>query len=555
MTRQPHPTSFLRKGRRQKAPLPGQACLLAALAIAAAACVFPVPRARGQLALSDAGGPAPSEASGSHAALAGMQEGEEGEPEAVEISVRSVETEGQLIRVPVNKSVVVDFSEPVREVRVAKPEFAEVTALSPTQILVTGKSFGTTQLIARLDGDAKRVFDLAVDIELDRLMASVRSAVPRARVRAYALLDAVVLAGEVPDAESADQVMQIAGVFSPNVINQMRVAGMQQVLLRVTVAEVNRSIVKQLGFNGFLAGENFRDAFVAHNLDQINPSNIGAAADALVTRNVPFLTGEDGIPITQATTLSLGFPRVQMQVFIRALSENGLLRVLAEPNLVAINGQQASFLAGGETPIPIVTDERIRVEFKEFGVRLNFTPAVIGEDRIRLEVSPELSEPDFSNAVTVSGFVIPAFTSRRVHTVVELGSGETFAIGGLLSETIRAVSRRVPGLGDVPVLGALFRSVEYQSDETEMVVLVTPEIVGPVSPDQITSVPGANYVPPNDFELYMLGEIEGEQTGDMPVLQPRVNHTWPVRPGDLYGTSAVLRLRGPLGPAGYEEGS
>jgi len=473
----------------------------------------------------------------------------------VQVTIHSVETQGELIRVPVNKSVVVDFSKPVREVRVAKPEFAEVTALSPTQILITGKSFGTTQLIARLDGDQKRVFDLAVDIELDRLMASIRTAVPRARVRAYALLDAVVLTGVVPDAEAADQVMQIANVFSPNVINQMRVAGMQQVLLRVTVAEVNRSVVRELGLNGFLAGDNFRDAFVVSNLDQINPANIGAAADALVTRNMPFITGQDGIPITQATTLSLGFPRVQMQVFLRALAENGLLRLLAEPNLVAVNGQQASFLAGGEIPIPIVTDERIRVEFKEFGIRLNFTPVVISEDRIRLKVSPEMSEPDFANSAVIGGFTIPAFTTRRVQTVVELGSGQTFAIGGLLSESIRAISRRVPGLGDVPVLGALFRSVQYQSNQSELVVLVTPEIVAPISSDQITSVPGTTYVPPNDFELYLLGAIEGQPPGQVPVLQPRVNHTWPVRPADLYGTSQVLRLRGPLGPAGFDEGS
>lgn len=474
--------------------------------------------------------------------------------EQIVINVRDVEAQGQLIRVPVNKSVLVDFSTPAREVRLAKPEVAEVNAVSPRQLIITGKSFGTTQLIAWFDQEQQRVFDVAVDIELDRLLASIRSAVPRAKVKAYALLDAVVLTGRVPDAESAARVMEIAQVFSSKVINQLQVAGVQQVLLRCTVAEISRSATRQLGFNGWMAGENLRDAFFLNNLDGINPSNIGAPQGAVVTSNVPFLVGEDGIPVTGRTTLSFGFPRVQMQVFVQALRENGLLKVLAEPNLVALNGQSASFLAGGETPIPIVTDERIKIDYKEFGVRLNFTPTVLAENKIRLKVAPEVSEPDFTNSVTVSGVTIPAFATRRVETVVELGSGQTFAIGGLLNDRVRSVARGVPALGDVPVLGALFRSVRYQSDETELVVLVTPELVEPVSPEQITSVPGAFHVEPNDFELFLLGQLDGQAGHDLPVLQPRVNHSWPVRAEELYGSSAATQVRGPIGPASGEEG-
>jgi pilus assembly protein CpaC len=478
-----------------------------------------------------------------------------GETPEVEISVRDVAPEGQLIRVPVNKSVLVDFSVPVREVRLAKPEFAEVHAISPKQILVTGKSFGTTQMIVWIDGDAQQVFDVAVDLELDRLLASVRNAAPRGRIEAHALLDAVVLTGRVPDSASAERAMEIAGVFSPRVINQMHVAGTQQVLLRCTVAEVNRSAGRQLGFNGWMAGDDFRDMFFINNLDGINPANIGAPEGALATANIPFTVGADGIPVTGSTTLSFGFPRVEMQLFVQALRENSLLRVLAEPNLVAINGQPASFLAGGEVPIPIVTDERIKIEYKEFGVRLNFTPVVLSEDMIRLTVAPEVSEADYTSAVTVSGVSVPGFSTRRVETVVELGSGQTFAIGGLLSERSRAISRRVPGLGDIPVLGALFRSADFQLDESELVVLVTPELVNPVSSDQVTCVPGANYVPPNDFELFLMGELEGQGGSDLPVLQPRINQSWPVRPAELYEPETAMRLRGPLGPAGSEEGS
>lgn len=487
-------------------------------------------------------------------AVAGLPAYGQAPDEQPTVSVSEATGEGELIRVPVNKSVLLDFSHPVKDIRLAKPEFAEVTATSPKQVLLTGKAFGTTKMIVRFNegADVSRVFDIAVDIELDRMLASIRSAVPRAKVKAYALLDSVVLTGNVPDAIAAERVIEIANVFSPRVINQLQVAGVQQVLLRVTVAEVNRSVSKQLGVNGWLAGDDFRDMFFLNNLDGLNPANIGAAGGASVRSDIPFFTGADGIPVTDRTTISFGFPRVQMQVFVQALRENGLLRILAEPNLVTLSGQEASFLAGGEIPIPLATDERIKIEYKEFGVRLNFTPAVLNENLIRLEVTPELSEPDPSNSVTVGGLSVPGFASRRVHTTVEMGAGQTIAIGGLLNDRVRAIVRRVPGLGDLPILGVLFSSKEFLRDQTELVVLVTPELISPVTDDQVTYVPGANWTPPNDFELYLEGKLEGDDGHRMPALSPRVNHNWPVRTDELYGTS--LKLRGPLGPAGLDEG-
>lgn len=471
----------------------------------------------------------------------------------VQIQVRDVTTEGQLIRVPVNKSVLVDLSMPAREVRLAKPEFADVNFINPTQLILTGKSFGTTQLIMTFGERDQRVFDVAVDLELERLLASIRTAVPRGSIKAHALMDSVVLTGDVPDAEAAARIMEVAGVFSTKVLNHMRVSGTQQVLLRCTVAELSKSVTRQLGFNGWMGGENLRDMFFVNNLNQINPADIGAVAGANAAGVIPFATGSNGIPITGNTTLSLGFPRVQMQAFVQALRENGLLRVLAEPNLVAINGQSASFLAGGEIPIPISTSNTIDIKFKEFGVRLNFTPAVLSEDRIRLKVAPEVSEPDFTNSVTFGGISIPGFATRRVETTVELASGETIAIGGLLNERVRAITQTVPGLGDIPVLGALFRSVNYQSDESELVVLVTPEMVEGVSPDQVTFVPGENFVQPNDFELYLFGAQEGQPKNPTPSLQPRINQRWPVKAGDNYGNTAG-KVRGPLGPSSGDEG-
>lgn len=472
----------------------------------------------------------------------------------LEIKVTQASSKGPLISVPVNQGVLVDISQPVREVRIANPDIATVTVTSPKQLLINGKSYGSTQLMTTIDGGEQRVFTVSVDLDLERLQASIRTLVPRAKVTAQPLLDTVVLSGTAPDVESAEHIMQVAGIYSPRVINHIKVAGVQQVMLRVTVAEMSRTASRQLGFNGWMAGDDFPNVFGVSNIGGINPSNIGAVADASAISTIPFAVGEDGIPIGSAPTLSFGFPRVQMQLFIQALRQNNLLKVLAEPNLVAISGQQASFLAGGEFPVPIATADRITVEFREFGVRLNFTPTVLDDNRIRLNVAPEVSEPDYSNAVVVSGFAVPGLIQRRVETTVELGAGQTFAIGGLLSEKSRAVTQKVPGLGDVPVLGPLFSSVEYQNEETELVVLVTPELVAPLNPDQVAYVPGSDLIPPNDWELFALGKIEGEG-GATPKDEPLHNgKRYPARPSELYGSQA-LRLRGPIGPASLNEGA
>lgn len=476
------------------------------------------------------------------------------EPPEVQFTVKEAGARAQLISVPVNQGVLVDFNVPVREVRVANPEIADVAMMAPQQILIDGRSYGTTQLIVLLDGDVQRMFTVAVDLDLARLQASIEAAVPRAKVKASGVLDTVVLRGTVPDAQSAEHIMQIAGIYSKQVINQMRVAGVQQVLLRCTVAEVNRTATRQLGFNGWMAGDNFPDVFAVQQLNGINPVNIGAAGSYSVSSRIPFATDQDGLVLTPTPVLSFGFPRMQMQIFIQALRESGMLQVLAEPNLVAISGQEATFLAGGEFPIPIAQRDAVTVEFREFGVRLSFTPTVLSPEVIRLRVAPEVSEPDYGTAVTLGGYTIPGLTQRRVETVVELGPGQTFAIGGLLSESSRAVSSKIPGLGDLPVLGALFSSVQYQANETELVVLVTPELVEPLNPDQVTYVPGAGHVAPNDWELFGLGKIEGEggAAGNQPGVSGAEGQT--VHSAAAARPSVGLRLRGPIGPAGSGEG-
>lgn len=516
--------------------------------------VWPVRRRLGiwcAVTLSALAGPLPG------AAAQGVATPTQAAPPAVQIQVHQPQSQAEVITVAVNQGALVDFSVPVREVRVANPEIADVTATTPRQILVNGKSFGTTQLMVLADGGTQQVFTIAVDLDLKRLEASIRSLVPRAQVKVSGLLDAIAVTGTVPDAESAERVMQIAGIYSPQVINHMRVAGVYQVLLRCTVAEVNRTATRQLGFNGWMAGDNFKDMFAVSQLAGINPVNIGAAGDSLATARIPFVTDTEGLALSATPTLSLGFPRMQMQVFIQALRENGLLRILAEPNLVAVSGQEATFLAGGEFPIPVPQggqNNSVTIEFRSFGVLLRFTPTVLSENLIRLKVSPEVSEPDFSTAVSIGGFAVPGLTQRRVDTVVELGPGQTFAIGGLLSERTRATSSKVPALGDIPVLGALFSSTFYQSNESELVVLVTPELAAPLNPDQVTYLPGANHIPPNDWELFGLGKSDGEgHAGKTTEAGP--DSAQPAGATARYGKSAPARLRGPVGPASGDEGT
>jgi len=336
-----------------------------------------------------------------------------------------------------------------------------------------------------------------------------------------------VLMGRVSSLERAKRIADLAKLFMPNagdkegvIQNHLEVAGEQQVQLRCVVAEVSRKASRELGVNGYLAGENFHDAFLVNNLGGINPVNIGAAAGALANDTIPFLTDQNGLNIQPTTTLTVGLPRVQGSVFIQAMADNNLLKVLAEPNLTAISGETATFLAGGEFPIPVPQgNQQVTIEFRQFGVRLNFTPIVRGGQLIRLRVAPEVSELDFTTAVQIQGYVVPGLTSRATETTVELGSGQTIAIAGLLSEEVRGAASRVPFLGDVPVLGSLFRSVNFQRSLTDLLVLVTPEIVAPLDPHQKPHVPGEDIESPNDFDLYALGLVETPDGKEPPANQ------------------------------------
>lgn len=485
--------------------------------------------------------------------------GQSGEGSSFSAKVTDLSDQTERILVPLFASVTVETTEEVIRADVVARRIADVQILSPTRVLITGEAFGYTTIVLTGKSGGQHVFGVNVELNLTRLNETIRQIDPFSSAKASTMRGNIVLMGSVTSAERATRIEDMARMFLPpsdpgrqatEILNMLDVVGEQQVLLRCVVAEVNRSSVRELGINGFLTGDNFKDAFVVNQIGGINPIDLGLAGNALVTSNIPFLTADDGNALLETTTLALGFPRVQLELFIRAMADNSLLQILAEPNLVTISGETATFLAGGEFPIPVPQgDETQTIEFRQFGVRLSFAPVVRGPDRIRLRVVSEVSELDLSTAVQLGGFVVPGLSTRSVDTTVELAPGQTIAIAGLLNEQVRALATRLPGLGNVPVLGALFRSVSYRRALTELVILVTPEIVAPMDGHQKPDLPTDDSTPPTDSELYLLGLVEGgsrEASSGSQIIDVTVT-SLPSQP-DEYS------VHGPWGHAGRLDG-
>lgn len=404
------------------------------------------------------------------------------------------------------------FDAPLDRVSVEDPKPVGVHILSPTRLMITGNEIGATTLTVE-SGGQRQSFFVRVEPNLELVRSLISSVAPMAEIDLRSLNGTVFLTGRVPNVETAELIKGVASAAAgDSIVSTLKVAGVQQTMLRVVVAEVNKEATRQLGINWAIGASDWsRDFFFANNLGQMNPTTFGSTgvADVTVGQN---LFGVAPVSNGATTNVTFGFPRAEFQVFLNALRENGLARTLAEPNLVAISGQTATFLVGGEVPLSVVSStggtSTISIFYKEFGIRLAFTPTVLGEQIVRLHVMSEVSEP-VPSSVSIGGLPVFSFETRRVETTIECGNGQTFAIAGLLSENVSAIASKIPGLGDIPVLGALFSSTSYQREETELVVLVTPQLVEPLDPDQVPDPPGANMTDPTDFELFALQKLEG----------------------------------------------
>jgi pilus assembly protein CpaC len=426
------------------------------------------------------------------------------------------------IAVVAGRSAVVQAPWPTSRVAVTDPAIANVQVLTPEQVLVQGLKVGATDLILWSE-DEQRTWQRRVVVRLDvaSIRRSLESLFPAASLQVSDSGEVLLVQGLLRSADQAEQLHRYLDRSKLTYVDMTSVAGVQQVQLHVRVAEVSRNAVRALGVNAFYTSDDF---FFGQRVGPssggaLAPSiNIGPAEGQNVAGDLAFVTPEDGIGASSLVTLFGGFPNENLEIFLQALVENQYMRILANPTLVALSGEEATFLAGGEFPIPVVqgtgggigNTAAITVEYKEFGVRLAFRPVVLGDGGIRLHAAQEVSQLTDIGALVVQGFSIPALMTRRAEATLELKSGQSFAMAGLLQRNDSTINSRIPGLGDLPVLGTLFRSVRYKKEETELVILVTASLVEPMSIAKAPPLPGATYVPPNDWELYVEGRLEGK---------------------------------------------
>ena len=392
---------------------------------------------------------------------------------------------GLAIDIPINKSDVIRSEQPFLEVAVGNPEIADVQVLGDRALYVFGRQFGATSVtLSGDDGRIIAVVDVNVTHDVGRLKQMLHALLPNERIAVRAAHDGIVLSGEVSSAAAASSAVTIAERFAPDAVsNLLQVGGTQQVMLAVRFVEMRRDTVKRLGIN--LSGAGGGGALTLFG----DIAAVIASPPSLAQFGFNVLTGS-----------------VDFTAFLDLLEEKGIARTLAEPTLVALSGDTADFLAGGEFPIPVgAEDGEVEIEFKNFGVGLTFTPTVLSGDLINVQLFMEVSEPDEAQDLELLGVRIPGLTVRRATTTVELRSGQSFAIAGLLSENFTDQVKQLPFLGDVPVLGALTRSTQFTTGQTELVMIVTPWLVQPVDGSRLRT-PG--FTPPSERELFLSGKIE-----------------------------------------------
>lgn len=408
---------------------------------------------------------------------------------------------GNVLDVEINKGAALRLSSPASSVAVADPTIADVQVISPRMLYINGRGVGETSIIA-VDAQDNVILERTVNVthNLSRLKRAAEELSPGNEVVATSTDNAIILKGKVDSPVSAEKIQRMASSFlrgdQQTIINMLDTSSSDQVMLKVRIVELSRSELKRFGINweSLLSAGNFVFG-LAQGRDIVTAGGIlSRAANGDNSLNVGFNDGNNNI-----------------NAVIDALENDGLVSVLAEPNLTTRSGMPASFLAGGEYPIPVPGENgTVTIEYRQFGVSLQFTPIVMSPEKISLTVLPEVSTLSDSNAVTLNGTTVPGLTTRRASTTVDLGTGQSFAIAGLLRNDNSNNVSKFPLLGDMPVLGALFRSSSFQNDQTELVIIVTPYIVKPVDKPDMLATPLDGITPSTDAERILLGRLHGE---------------------------------------------
>ncbi|KFE35631.1 type II and III secretion system protein family protein [Thioclava atlantica] len=421
----------------------------------------------------------------------------------------------QPLRVPMNRAVVVESDTPFTELSIANPGIADIQTLSDRTIYVLGKLPGRTTLTI-LGGDGKLISNVDVQVTPDvaEFKERLQQILPGEHIDVRTANDGIVLSGTVSSAQKLDRALDLAKRYAPDkVSNLMTVAGTQQVMLKVRFAEMQRSVSKSLS------------AAIGASVGPRGGFQMGIGNGGVSSTPVTDATGDSGFG------LSLVRGTLELNVLLQALESKGVVRTLAEPNLTALSGQTADFLAGGEYPVPVYDGNNVAVQYKPFGVEMSFTPRVIDGDVINLELSAAVSSIDTSvdTSTTQNGFSPRAFKRRSTSTTVEMRDGESFAIAGLLQDDFNDLNSQVPWLGDVPVLGALFRSTEYQRKQSELVIIVTPHLVSPVRGEALT-LPTDRMKLPTESDLFLYGKTAGS------IAKPRTGPAAEVAKQDFSGS-------------------
>lgn len=367
---------------------------------------------------------------------------------------------------------------------------------------------GFTSVVLVDENGLSYTIDILVNGDVKQFQALIRQAAPGSSIQAIKVKDAVLLLGWVDQAGQATKIVELAELHFPKVLNYLQVSGVQTIMLRVRIMEAQRDKIRALGFNFLqLRQHNYVGALPG----QLVPFSNQTPAVNLANPFGGFIGPVSSAVVPTAATAVFGTVAGDnsFQGFIEALKQENLLTILAEPNLTTTNGRPANFLDGGQFPIPIPQGlGTVSVQYKSFGVQLEFVPTILSSGRLRMQVCPEVSEKDLSNTVTVQGITVPSLTTRRVNTEVEMNFGETLVIGGLISNRVQAATSKIPFFGELPWIGAAFRRVAYTESETELIVLVTPELASPTDECQLPDGPGRGTVPPTDRELYWNGYVE-----------------------------------------------
>ena len=401
-------------------------------------------------------------------------------------------TASQALEVPMNRAVVLESDVPFAELSIANPGIADISTLSDRSIYVLGKTPGRTTLtLLSAEGQLITNVEVQVITDISEFKERLNQILPGEKIEVRTANDGIVLSGTVSSTAKLARALDLAERYAPErVSNLMTVGGTQQVMLKVRFAEMQRSVAKNLSSSIAIGGTN----------------------DAVETGT--WLAGNNslGSPVTVRQNVNsaglLGFTTgsLQIGILLEALETKGVVRTLAEPNLTALSGQEASFLAGGEYPVPVSDDGTITVEYKPFGVEMKFIPTVVDGDLINLQIAASVSSVDGSVTQESNGIQLAAFKRRETQTTVEMRDGESFAIAGLLQDDFRDLNGQVPWLGDIPVLGTLFRSVEYQQAQSELVIIVTPHLVTPTRGEAL-ALPTDRVRLPTERELFLFGEV------------------------------------------------